>query len=325
MAKHIKSSFGFDGIIKPFAHDKKSKLILNEVKDIDIDFKTQKLVSFSQFQLYHQCPHKWSQQYVYKNFKTPPSIHLIFGTAIHEIFQNYLTVGFNKSFAAADRINIEEELLIKLRSAYNEMVINNNNKHFSTPAELGEFYQDGLDIMNWFKKKRSGYFTSRGYQLLGIEMPLHKNMRDNVIYRGYIDLVVYDEFLDKITIYDIKTSTKGWSDWDKKNDSKLAQLLIYKQYFSELYGFPVDNIDVQFFILKRKAEPNEFVEFPKRIQTFTPANGKNKINQAVGKFEEFVVDCFDETGQHIYKDYPKNRTKLCDWCPINNTSFCLKD
>ena len=303
---------------------KHTKPKLNEVKNINFDPKTQKSISFSQFQLYSQCQHKWAQQYIYKNLQTPPSIHLIFGTAVHEIFQEYLTVGFESSFADADRIDMGDRLKSKLREQYLASYEKNNNLHFSNAGELDEFYQDGLAIINWFKKRRGEYFTNRKHLLIGTELPLYKNLRSNIIYRGYIDLVVYDEKFDEITIYDIKTSTKGWSDWDKKNDNKLAQLLFYKQYFSELYGFPMDRIKIEFFILKRKIKTNEYVEFPKRIQIFKPTDGKIKMKQALDKLDNFINNVFDEQGEYIYKDYPKNITKLCGWCPINNTPFCIK-
>jgi hypothetical protein len=323
MVKHIKSSTDFDGIIKP-VRDKSKKgkrPPLKEVKDIAIDFETQKLVSFSQYQIYSQCNYKWAQQYIYKAFKNPPTIHLIFGTAIHEIFQQYLNIGYTISFAEADRLNTDEILLNKLKEEYIKSVKSNDGIHFSTPEELNEFYEDGLAIFKWFKSKRRIYFSSKETQLIGIEMPLHKEVAPGIFYKGFIDLVMYDEYSDKIIIYDIKSSTKGWNDWNKKDEKKISQVLIYKQYFSELYDWPIDKIDVQFFILKRKIEPNEFIEFPKRIQTFTPANGKNKIKQAITKFEEFVKDCFDNKGQYNIKEYPKNITKLCEYCPLYKSCF----
>ena len=52
-------------------------------------------------------------------------------------------------------------------------------------------------------------------------------------------------------IIDIKTSTNGWNDYAKKDENKQFQLLLYKQYFSEQYGIPLDKIEIEFFILKR--------------------------------------------------------------------------
>jgi hypothetical protein len=96
---------------------------------------------------------------------------------------------------------------------------------------MAEFYNDGVAILDWFKKKRKAYFSSRGSQLVGIEMPLQKEISKNVIYQGYIDLVMYDEDLDKITIYDLKTSTRGWTQDNKSDELKQFQLILYKKYF----------------------------------------------------------------------------------------------
>ena len=52
---------------------------------------------------------------------------------------------------------------------------------------------------------------------------------------------------------------------DKKNKSN--QLLLYKQFYSKQFNFPIDKIDVEFFIVKRKLYEN--MDFPqRRIQTF---------------------------------------------------------
>jgi hypothetical protein len=41
---------------------------------------------------------------------------------------------------------------------------------------------------------------------------------------GYIDLIIYNKKLDEYTIFDIKTSTKGWSKWEKGDKTKHNQL-----------------------------------------------------------------------------------------------------
>ena len=51
-----------------------------------------------------------------------------------------------------------------------------------------------------------------------------------MVYKGYLDLVFYHERSNKIKIIDIKTSTKGWNKWQKKDDSKQAQLLLYTTF-----------------------------------------------------------------------------------------------
>lgn len=303
---------------------KKSKIpVFKLFRQKEIDYSYQKNISFSQFQVYEQCPHKWYVQYVEKELSTPPNIHMIFGTAIHHAFQHYLTVGYNNSFAAADREDIIGIFQTKMTEEYQEQY-KKYGSHFSNATEMGEFYDDGVAILDWFKKKRRAYFSGRGMHLVGVEMPLQKEISKNLIYLGYIDLVMYDEYDGTVTIYDLKTSTKGWNEYNKKDETKIAQVLLYKQFFSELYDYPIDKINVEFMILKRKAEPTEYQEFPKRIQQFKPASGKVKLKQSQERLHNFIKECFDENGKHLIKEYPKNITKLCEWCPINNTKLCVK-
>jgi hypothetical protein len=289
----------------------------------EIDYSYQKNISFSQFQLYSQCPHKWYTQYVEKKIKTEPNINMVFGTAIHHIFQHYLSIAYKTSFAAADRENIIELFEKKLTEEYIDQY-KKHGTHFSNPTELNEFYEDGVAILDWFKKKRRIYFSNKDTHLIGIEMLLQKEVSKNVIFKGYIDLVMYDSFNDTITIYDLKTSTKGWNAYAKKDETKISQILLYKQFFAELYDFPIDKINVEFLILKRKAEPNEYQEFPKRIQEFKPASGKIKIKASKEKLNSFIMSCFDEEGKYIIKEHPKNITKLCEYCKIHNTDLCKK-
>jgi predicted RecB family endonuclease len=44
----------------------------------------------------------------------------------------------------------------------------------------------------------------------------------------------------------------GWNKYQKADKMKAAQLVAYKSYFSRQYGVPVDNIEVEFFIVKAK-------------------------------------------------------------------------
>ena len=82
-----------------------------------------------------------------------------------------------------------------------------------------------------------------------------------------------------IKIIDIKTSTRGWKDKEKSDEVKNMQLILYKKFFAEQHNFPVDNINIEYFIVKRKVyEDGEYPE--KRIQTHTPTSGKVKINKA---------------------------------------------
>ncbi len=77
---------------------------------------------------------------------------------------------------------------------------------------------------------------------------------------------------NRIVLFDIKTSRSGWNKYQKSDSLKSAQLVAYKTYFSKQFGVPQENIDVEFFIVKRKLIEDSM--FPqKRIQNHRPSAG----------------------------------------------------
>ena len=61
------------------------------------------------------------------------SIHMTFGTALHETLQMYLDVMYNKSGAEADRIDLEADFETRLRDCYADAYKQNKNEHFADP------------------------------------------------------------------------------------------------------------------------------------------------------------------------------------------------
>ena len=280
----------------------------------EINYSFQRSVSYSQFSIYNTCPHQWYLSYVENKNPYQASIHTVFGTAFHETLQKYIDVMYNESGAAADRLDLETLFTDRFRATYSEEY-EKTKEHFSNAQEMREFYDDGIAIIKWIKTRRNKLFTVRKVKLLGIEMPLLVGLNKNVYLKGYIDFVLYDEDLQKVYIYDIKTSTRGWGEREKKDDNKLAQILLYKEYFGRQFGFDVDRIEVEYFIVKRKIW--EASEFPiPRVQSFKPASGKTKRKQAVENLNNFIKDCFDESGKPQIKSYLKNiGESSCKWCP----------
>ena len=299
---------------------KKSTEIELKIKNYqkpEINHAFQKSVSYSQFSMWASCPHKWYLTYVENKQPYQASIHTVFGTAFHETIQEYITVMYNESGASADRMDLIGLFQTKFSEVYAKEY-KAAGSHFTNAEEMGNFFEDATAILNFIKKNRNKLFTIRKMRLLGIEIPLLLNVANNVFLKGFIDFVLYDEDLDKIYIYDIKTSTRGWSDREKKDDSKIAQILLYKEYFSKQFGFDVEKIEVEYFIVKRKIW--EQSEYPTpRTQSFKPASGKNKRKQAVENFQAFIKDCFDEIGKPQMKSYLKNvGESSCKYCPYRD-------
>jgi hypothetical protein len=307
----------------------KKKVIPQIVKEVqnkikrDIDWASEKSISYSQFSMYSECPRKWELQYPLKIKIPTPSVFLIFGTSLHEILQHYLTTYYNQSGVIADQINTSEMFEDKLREEYAKQYKSNNKQHFSSPEELREFYNDGVEIIRDFAKNRGKHFSKRGWYLVGIEVPIVLNPHPklpNVVYQGFLDAVLYHEPTNKIYIIDFKTSTWGWGDKEKKNQIKQFQLLLYKKYFAELYNFPEENIEVEFFIVKRKLRESEDFTI-KRIQKFKPTSGKIKMKKAEQSMLNFIEKAFDQNGYKQVEHQPKINNN-CKYCPFHKTHLC---
>ena len=101
----------------------------------------------------------------------------------------------------------------------------------------------------------------------------------------------------------------------KKDENKTQQLLLYKQFFSKQYDHPVERIDVEYFIVKRKLYEN--CDFPqKRIQQYRPAAGKPAINKVDKLLKAFVENVFNADGTYNKEgDYPAYKND-CTYCPF---------
>lgn len=303
----------------------KSKLTEIELKikttaPKEIDHRYQNTVSYSQYSVYRRCPHQWYLSYCKGLIEYSQSIHTIFGTSIHKAMQHYLKIMYEQSGTAADKEDIVTIFKEEFKTLYKKE-FERTKQHFSNPDEMKEFHDDGVTILEYFKKHRSKYFSTRSVVLLGIEMPLMVGLSKNLFLKGYIDFALYDKDLDKVYIYDIKTSRQGWGDKDKKDSIKIFQLLLYKEYFAKQYNIDIDKIEVEFFIVKRKVWNNPDFVIP-RIQSFKPAAGKIKRKQAAEAFSMFLNECFDNKGKMIDKEYPQVISKNCKYCPFNKTHLC---
>ena len=258
---------------------KKSPKIVREIQNNPpepVNFAYEKNISYSQLSMYTQCPKKWALQYRDGHKVSEQSIHMTFGTALHETLQMYLDTMYNQSAVKADELDLETDFEIRLKGCYAKAYKQNKGEHFTDAQTLREFYSDGVEIINYIRKNRRKYFSKRGWWLVGCEIPIVLAPNPHlprVKYMGFLDVVLYNENTNKFIIIDIKTSTRGWNDKAKKDKSKQHQLVLYKKFFAQQYNVPIDDIDIEFFIVKRKLyESQDFVI--KRVQQFRPPSGK---------------------------------------------------
>ena len=239
-----------------------------------------------------------------------------------QTLQHYLTIMYEKSVKDADAIDLNAMLKQHMYDLYKEAVSKMDN-HFSTKFEMNEFYDDGVAIIDWFKRKRPQLFSSKDEELIGIEVPIYHPVdehNDNIMMLGYLDIVTRDKRTGRVSIIDLKTSTAGWNKYQKADKTKTSQLVLYKKYFADQYGFDVEKIDIKYMIMKRKLI--EGAMFPqKRITEFMPASGKPTRNKLASSIKSFVDLNFNPDGDYIDKPHVAvagKNNKNCKWCEFKD-------
>ena len=270
--------------------------------------------------MYSECPLHWKLNYVDKLKIFEHNIHLIFGSAMHEVLQTYLNIMYMDSVKNADVLDLNKLLRDKLMEQF-KIAEEKDGKAPCTKEELMEFFDDGILIIDFFKKRRNQYFSKRDWELIGCEIPIEVDLKNNIKMVGYLDVVMRHIPTDSIKIIDIKTSTMGWNKWMKKDENKTQQLLLYKQFYSKQYDHPIERIDVEYFIVKRKLW--EKAKFPqKRVQKFVPASGKPSMNKVSTRMLKFINEAFTEDGEKKDDMLATPSKKACKWCEFKGTEHC---
>ena len=292
--------------------------------------KKQKSISYSQYSMYAQCPKRWKLNYVDNLRQFSQSIHTLFGTAFHETLQGYLTVMYEGSIKEADELKLGDILKGAMAKEYRKAMAMGQEPDFTNKSEMREFFYDGVAILEFFLKKRGAYFSKKNTKLVGIEtklsLPLEAN--SNILFKGFIDIVMQDTATGRYKIYDIKTSTMGWNKYQKADKTKTAQMVLYKQFYAEQFNVDPEMIDIEYFIVRRKLPDNP--QFPiKRIQSFVPASGKPTRNKLKRALNEFIDNAFTSDGQYNlngnFAAIAGKNNKNCKYCEFKDQpDLCAK-
>ena len=258
----------------------------------DVEIKKKK-VSFSQYSMWMKCPYSWKLNYMDGKRIYDASLNIFFGTAIHHSVQTFLQTLYTESVEKADSINLYELFKVKFEDEIVKEKAKPDSKFTFTDDEYTEFVFDGEDILKSFlaAKNRLKYFPSQKYEFIGVEVPLDLPIKNNVDFIAFVDLILKDKETGKYKIYDIKTSSNGWNKYQKEDPAKYSQILLYKAFYSKKFNVDLSQIEVEFFILKRKLYEN--VDFPQsRIQIFEPMHNKQAVIATINDFGTFVTECF---------------------------------
>ena len=283
-------------------------------------------VSFSQYSMWSSCPHQYKLNYIDKLGESSSNIHTIFGSAMHETIQHYLSVMYGVSKKQADEINLDKLLLERMRENYKGEVEKMSEGTPCTQIELEEFYGDGRRILAWLNKHMHKFYSKSGYELVGIEIPLNATIKTGVHFIGFIDIVLRDIAENSIIIIDLKTSTMGWNQYQKADKMKNSQILLYKKYYSELFNIPLNKIKVEYQILRRKLPEDSAFPVP-HVSKHVPAHGSPSVKKVYDEFMEFINTVFDDGGGFKDIEFPKvpgAAKKNCKFCEFGNRGICDK-
>ena len=273
-------------------------------------------ISYSSISTYNKCPKLWDLQYRKKVLPFTQNIYTTFGSAFHETLQTYLEVLYHNSVKEANEMDINKLLYDNMIKAYKSGKAINGHEHYSTADELNQFWLDGKHILEFIKKKRAVYFSTKHMMLAGVETLLYQELKPGVVFKGLVDLVFYNKTLDEWTVMDIKTSTSGWRDSQKKNPNLTAQVVLYKEFFAKQFGIDRDKINVEFFIVKRRVPKDAmYASMQRRVQEFSPNAGPRKTKQVIESMNNFLANVLDSNGKFIDKDHEcKSPLGKCDNC-----------
>ena len=281
-------------------------------------------VSFSQYSMWSSCPQQYKLNYIDKLGESSGNIHTLFGSAMHETIQHYLSVMYGVSKKQADEIELDSLLLDRMKENFTKEKEALSEGTPCTQLELEEFYGDGRRILSWFKKYCSKFYSKSGYELVGIEIPLNANIKTGVHFIGFIDVVLKDLAENSIIIVDLKTSTMGWNQYQKADKMKNSQILLYKKYYSELFNIPLTKIKVEYQIMRRKLPEDSAFPIP-YISKHVPPNGTPSVNKVYDEFMEFINTVFDDEGKFKDIEFPKvpgQNKKNCKWCEFMSRGIC---
>ena len=278
-------------------------------------------VSYSQFGMYSSCQEQFKLNYIDKLGISNANIHLIFGSSMHEVIQHFLDIMYNVTKKQALQLNLNQMLQDKLVEHFKKEKEKMGEDDPCTKEELQEFYEDGVKILEYFRNKLDKLYSKTGFELVAIEQRLNAEVKPGVNFIGFIDVLLKDKTTGDYIIIDLKTSTRGWSKYQKNDKVKISQMLLYKKFYSDKFDIPLDKIKVEYQILKRKLF--EGADFPiPRISKFVPANGKPSVNKAWNGFLGFVNSVYGDEGQVIQEVFPPNKGKQCDWCEFKTRQLC---
>lgn len=253
-------------------------------------------ISFSELRDWQDCSWRHKQKYVNKLALAEPSPILDYGTACHEVAENYLKT----------RV-LDVSIALKLLDESWER----NKGHKNFPEEdLDKFKKQASESLPEIPDFLETTFP--GWECLEAEHPLYEPIKKYPhAFKGFIDAIIKvknDKGKDVIWLLDWKTSIWGWKR-EKKADFKLhQQLIFYKNFWAEKTHTDLKTIKCGFVLLKRTAKKGSHCELVKiSVGDVTTERALKTLNSCVSSIRKGIA--------------LKNR-ESCTYCEFKDTKHC---
>ena len=84
--------------------------------------KNMNKISYSQYSMWAQCPHRWKLNYIDKLSSFTDNIHTLFGTSMQEVIQFWVKTIYEVSAKSANELDLNTMLLAKMKKLYSEII-----------------------------------------------------------------------------------------------------------------------------------------------------------------------------------------------------------
>jgi len=197
-------------------------------------------ISFSEFKLFTECAHRHLVEKHLKLVEQPPSIHLYFGSAVHEAIEH----GVEEGFGPERRAKYFRDMFVK------DMMNNipDYDVHAKDTDKLEFFIEQGENILKTLDVED----MVEKYEIISVEEPLYESVYDRFYFKGFVDLVVRDRETGRYIIIDWKTSGQKWNMyWKEKDWAFMMQMRFYKYFWCRKNGVELDDVDCKYIVLNR--------------------------------------------------------------------------
>lgn len=258
-------------------------------------------ISYSEFSKYMECPHRHLIEKYLKLAEQPPSIHLYFGSAIHEAIE----YGIREGLTLGQRI-------IHFKAYFTKEMID-NMRDTDDYYEMNNFIEQGENIIKILSTEK----IVNKYDIVGVEEDLYENLYGNFYFKGFIDLIVRDRDTGRYIIIDWKTSSQAWNVKTKVKDKVfVSQMRFYKFFYGRKHNISFDQIDCKYIVLNRLKDKKNISKGFGEMQTVEMKFSEEDIMDSLKQLTEAIRDI------HKKNTFPKSKIEHsrnnCFFCPYKN-------